>query len=308
VSGIEVSGLVKTYGSARAVDRLSFVCPAGSVTGLLGPNGSGKSTTMRMMLGFARPDAGTATFDGVRYVELPNPGRVVGALLYASAQHAGRGTRETLRLSAAVMGLSARRADECLELVGLASVARKRVGGLSLGMRQRLGIAQALLGSPRFLVLDEPLNGLDPEGIGWVRTLVRHVAAAGGTVLVSSHLLREVQAVADWVVIVDRGRLVSAGPLHEVAATTPFSRVRSADDAALSAALVAHGSAVHAAPGGGLVVEAPARVVGQVALAAGVPLLALADDDEAGLESLFLARTTGEFVSGDAAALVGGAR
>ena len=307
-TGIAVHGLVKTYGATRVVDDLSFSCPRGAVTALLGPNGSGKSTTMRLMLGFARPTSGTASFDGTRYVDLPNPGREVGVLLDAGALHAGRGTRETLRLAATLIGVGVERADECLALVGLQEVGRRRVGSLSLGMRQRLGLALALLGSPRYLVLDEPLNGLDPEGVRWMRSVMRHVAEAGGAVLVSSHLLREVEAVADHVVIIDKGRLVAEGRTSSVTGTTHATRARSLDDAALSIALSSSAISSRPAPGGGLLIDASPEEVGRAAVEARVVLTALGPDETGDLETTFLSSTTGEFIAGDTAALVEGAR
>lgn len=214
---IELSSLSKSYGGRAVVDDVTFSCPPGTVTGFLGPNGAGKSTTLRMLAGLSRADAGTATIAGIPFVRLPNPGRVVGVMLDASAQHSGRTGRETLRLSAQVLGLPGERADELLQLVGLdGDAARKRVGRYSLGMRQRLGIAHALLGDPDVLVLDEPANGLDPQGIRWMRGLVRQFADAGGTVLLSSHLLAEVAAVADRLVVIGGGRIVASGVTREL--------------------------------------------------------------------------------------------
>ncbi|MFC5945908.1 ABC transporter ATP-binding protein, partial [Micromonospora harpali] len=216
---IEVAHLTKRYGGSTAVDDVSFTCAPGSVTGFLGPNGAGKSTTMRMLCGLTPPTAGTATVYGVPYRRLANPGREIGVLLDASAQHAGRTGREVLALSAAVMGVPRREVDVKLDLVGLgAAAARRRVGAYSLGMRQRLGLAHALLGDPRVLVLDEPANGLDPEGIFWMRGLLRDFADRGGTVLLSSHLLREVEAVADRLVVTGGGRVVAQGGTDELLA------------------------------------------------------------------------------------------
>jgi ABC-2 type transport system ATP-binding protein len=209
---ISVSGLTKSYGADRAVDSVSFTVRRGSVTGFLGPNGAGKSTTLRMLVGLSQPTSGTAQVLGGSYVDLPNPGRRVGVLLDASAQHAGRTGREVLRLSAMLMGLSLDRVADMIDRVGLtASEADRRTGGYSLGMRQRLGIGAALLGDPEVLVLDEPANGLDPAGIRWMRGLLRDFADSGGAVLLSSHLLREIEAVADDLVIIGRGRVVTAG-------------------------------------------------------------------------------------------------
>ena len=217
MDAIEVHELTKRYGPVLAVDRLSFSVGAGRVTGFLGPNGAGKTTTLRILLGLVHPNAGTAAVNGLAYADLPDPARRVGAVLEAASFHPGRRAREHLRILATAAGLPLARVDETLERVGLAGAAHRRVGGFSLGMRQRLGLAAALLGDPAILVLDEPTNGLDPDGVRWLRTLLRGLAAEGRTVLVSSHLLSEVaQTVAD-VVIIAGGRLVTQGPLHEVA-------------------------------------------------------------------------------------------
>jgi ABC-2 type transport system ATP-binding protein len=214
---LAVTGLTKRYGGAAAVSDVSFHCPAGTVTGFLGPNGAGKSTTLRMLTGLTPPDTGTATVAGVPFRRLPNPGRVVGVMLDAQAQHGGRTGREALLVSAQILGVPVRRVDEVLSLVGLDDrAARKRVGGYSLGMRQRLGLAHALLGDPGILVLDEPANGLDPAGIRWMRELLRAFAARGGTVLLSSHLLGEVAAIADRLVVIAGGRVVAAGDTAEL--------------------------------------------------------------------------------------------
>ncbi|WP_380164138.1 ABC transporter ATP-binding protein [Jannaschia sp. R86511] len=214
---IEASNLTKHFGSTPVVHDVSFSCPPGTVTGFLGPNGAGKTTTLRMLTGLSPIDSGTATVAGVPFRRLPNPGRVVGVMLDASAQHAGRTGRETLRLGAQVLGVPTDRAEELLELVGLAGpAATRRVGKYSLGMRQRLGLAFALLGDPDVLILDEPANGLDPQGIRWMRGLVRQFADAGGTVLLSSHLLGEIAAVADRLVVIGGGRVVAAGPTAEL--------------------------------------------------------------------------------------------
>jgi ABC-2 type transport system ATP-binding protein len=209
---IELNDLSKRYGAQLAVDGVSFRCEPGTITGFLGPNGAGKSTTLRMLTGLTPPTAGTATVLGTEFARLPNPGRQVGVLLDASAQHAGRSGREVLRLTADVLGVGRGRVPELLNRVGLpASAARKRVGQYSLGMRQRLGIAQALVGEPSVLILDEPANGLDPEGIVWMRRLLRDFADRAGTVLLSSHLLHEIEAVADNLVVIHHGRIVAQG-------------------------------------------------------------------------------------------------
>ncbi|MGH3409661.1 MAG: ABC transporter ATP-binding protein [Streptosporangiaceae bacterium] len=215
---ISVTSLTKFYGTLTAVDGVTFSCEPGTITGFLGPNGAGKSTTLRMIAGLARPDGGYAKIAGRTFTELPNPARLVGILLDASALHPGLSGRTSLRIAATVAGIPHRRADDLLAAVGLADAASRRVGTYSLGMRQRLGLAQALIGAPSVLILDEPANGLDPEGITWIRTLLRDFASRGGTVLLSSHLLAEVQATADHVVIISSGRIVARGALTDLLA------------------------------------------------------------------------------------------
>jgi ABC-2 type transport system ATP-binding protein len=210
---IVVSGLTKAFGAVRAVDGLTFTVERGSITGFLGPNGAGKTTTLRMLLGLVRPDGGTSTIGGNAYLDLPAPSSAVGAVLEATAFHPARTGRGHLRIYCTINGYPRSRADEVLELVGLADAGRRAVRGYSLGMRQRLALATALLGDPQVLVLDEPANGLDPEGIAWMRRLLRDLAAEGRTVLVSSHLLAEAQQLVDHVVIINRGRCVRQGPL-----------------------------------------------------------------------------------------------
>lgn len=214
---IVVSGLTKTFGAVTAVDDLSFTVEPGSITGFLGPNGAGKTTTLRMLLGLATPDAGSATIGGRSYASLPEPNKQVGAVLETSGFHPARSGRNHLRVLCTVNGYPSRRADEMLALVGLSAAGRRAVRGYSLGMRQRLALATALLGDPEVLVLDEPANGLDPEGIAWMRRLLRQLAGQGRTVLVSSHVLSEVQQLVDHVVIVNKGRLVRQGPLAGLA-------------------------------------------------------------------------------------------
>ena len=227
VTMIAVEHLSKRYGRQLAVDDISFSCEPGTVTGFLGPNGAGKSTTLRMICGLTNPNAGTASVLGTSYRSLPNPGREVGVLLDASAQHSGRSGREALTLTAKVLGVERPRVDELMEYVGLSkTAAKKRVGTYSLGMRQRLGIAQALVGDPRVLILDEPANGLDPEGIAWMRRLLRDFADRAGTVLLSSHLLREVEAVADQLVVIGNGKIVAQGSKQELLAATGVDRAR----------------------------------------------------------------------------------
>jgi ABC-2 type transport system ATP-binding protein len=209
---ITVTALRKRYGSVTVVDDVSFTSPPGTVTGFLGPNGAGKSTTLRMIVGLSRPDSGKATIAGVPFAQLANPGRVVGVMLDASAQHGGRTGHETLMVSAGTIGVDAGRVEQLLDYVGLdAAAARRRVSQYSLGMRQRLGLAQAMLGDPDVLILDEPANGLDPAGIRWMRDVVRQFADGGGTVLLSSHLLGEVAAVADHIVVIAGGTVRAAG-------------------------------------------------------------------------------------------------
>ena len=218
---IETEGLTRQLGGRTVVSDVTFRCEPGTVTGFLGPNGAGKTTTMRMLVGLSEPDSGTARILGGRYRDLPNPGRRVGILLDASAQHAGRRGREALAVSAHTMGVPAQRVDALLELVGLdETAARRRVGQYSLGMRQRLGLAHALLGDPEVLILDEPANGLDPAGIHQVRALIRQFASEGRTVFLSSHILSEIEHVCDRVAILNRGRCVASGTVHDVLASS----------------------------------------------------------------------------------------
>ncbi|WP_088314004.1 ABC transporter ATP-binding protein [Kineosporia sp. R_H_3] len=289
---LTIESLTKRYGrGAPAVDDVSFTCAAGTVTGFLGPNGAGKSTTLRMLTGLTPPTSGSATVLGVPYADLPNPGRVVGVMLDASAQHSGRTGRETLRLAASLLGVPARRADEMLERVGLAGAEKRRVRGYSLGMRQRLGIATALLADPVALVLDEPANGLDPEGIRWMRELLQEFAAGGGTVLLSSHLLHEVEATVDRLVVIGAGRVVAQGPLAELLAGSGVV-VRATDTARLATALRAAGLTPLPADDGALRVDTDAETVGRAALAAGVVLTELRAADGGRLEDLFFSLTS----------------
>lgn len=213
---IEARGLTKRYGPTTAVDDVSFTIQPGAVTGFLGPNGAGKSTTMRMIVGLQRPTAGQITIDGRPLAGHRAPLREVGALLDAGARHPGRSARSHLRALAATHHIPPRRVEEVLELTGIAQVAAKRVGGFSLGMGQRLGIAAALLGDPRVLILDEPVNGLDPDGVTWVRNLVRGLAAEGRTVFLSSHLMSEMALTADHLIVIGRGRIIAAGPMADI--------------------------------------------------------------------------------------------
>ena len=288
---IEADGLTKRLGGRVVVDDVTFRCEPGTVTGFLGPNGAGKTTTMRMLCGLLSPDAGNPRILGVNYRELPNPARRVGVLLDAAAQHGGRRGRETLALSARTMGVDERRADELLKRVGLdRSASRKRVKQYSLGMRQRLGIAHALLGDPEVLILDEPANGLDPEGMRWMRVLLRDFAERGGTVMLSSHLLNEVEAVADQLVIIGAGKIVAQGS-HEELLAGAGTLVRAADPAALVAALDAAQLAHVRSADGGFIVEAEPALVGQATLAGAVALTHLGPSESAGLEQLFFELT-----------------
>ncbi|WP_125099615.1 ABC transporter ATP-binding protein [Leucobacter chromiireducens] len=222
---IEARGLSKRYGSKTAVDDVSFTIQPGQVTGFLGPNGAGKSTSMRLMVGLDRPTGGTVTIHGRKYADLPAPLHEVGALLDAKGVHPGRSARSHLRALAATHRIPERRVHEVLEQTGLGAVANKRVGGFSLGMGQRLGIAAALLGDPRVLILDEPVNGLDPDGVLWVRQLVRHLASEGRTVLLSSHLMSEMAQTADHVIVLGRGRVVADAPIAEFVSAGRQQRV-----------------------------------------------------------------------------------
>jgi ABC-2 type transport system ATP-binding protein len=287
---ITVEGVTKIYHDFTAVDDVSFTAQAGRVTGFLGPNGAGKSTSMRIMVGLTRATAGTVTIGGRRYVDLPNPGLEVGVLLDASAQHAGRTGREILTIAQLYMGLPRSRVEEMLEVVSLTPAeASRRVGNYSLGMRQRLGIAAALLGDPEVLILDEPANGLDPAGIRWMRDLLRGYADRGGTVLLSSHLLHEIEVIADDIVMIGNGRIVSQGAKSELlhAAGTV---VRGADPVLLQSALGELGIATTRSADGALHTDADPALVGKVALEAGVPLTELRAED-AGLEDMFLELT-----------------
>jgi ABC-2 type transport system ATP-binding protein len=284
--------LTKRRGGLAVVSDVTFRCEPGTVTGFLGPNGAGKTTTMRMLVGLSAPDSGRALLFGGRYRDLPNPGRRVGILLDASAQHAGRRGREALAVSARTMGVPVQRVDTLLKLVGLdETAAGRRVGRYSLGMRQRLGLAHALLGEPEVLILDEPANGLDPEGMRWMRRLLRDFADRGGTVLLSSHLLAEVEAVADRMIIIGDGRIQAQGTRAELLPWT--GTIVEADDlAALGAALHSAGVAMHPADGDRGLVEAKPEVVARVAMANDVVLRRLAPAEDAGLERLFFELTT----------------
>jgi len=274
MAAIRVQGLTKRFGDVLAVDQLGFEVEAGTVAGFLGPNGAGKTTTLRMLLGLVAPDAGTATIGGRPYRQLPDPARRVGAVLEAGGFHPGRSGRDHLRVLATAAGLPPGRADQVLEQTGLAGAGRRRAGGYSLGMRQRLGLAAALLGDPEVLILDEPANGLDPEGVHWLRGLVRGLAAEGRTVLVSSHLLAEVAQTVDQVVIIDQGRLVAQSTMAALTAGADRTvRVRTPQPETLRDLLVARGATVTLdGPDRLVVAGATTEQVGQAAAAGGVVL------------------------------------
>jgi len=286
---IKVDRLTRKYGSFTAVDDISFVAEPGRVTGFLGPNGAGKTTTMRVMVGLTPATHGTVTIGGHHYKDIPNPGRHVGVLLDASAQHAGRTGREVLTIGARTMGLPDSRVDEMLRLVSLDErESKRRVRNYSLGMRQRLGIAHALLGDPSVLILDEPANGLDPAGIRWMRGLLKQYAERGGTVLLSSHLLHEVQQIADDLVMIGRGRIVAQGTPESLLQDSG-TFVRAVESDQLAAALEQAGIAT-TPHGNGLRAEAEALQVGKVAAANTITLVELRPND-GGLEDLFLELT-----------------
>ena len=287
---ITVDGVTKTYGGFLAVDDVSFVAKPGRVTGFLGPNGAGKSTTMRIMVGLTPATRGGVTIGGHRYADLPNPGLHVGVLLDASAQHDGRTGREILTIGADTMGLPRARVDEMLELVSLSQAeAKRRLKNYSLGMRQRLGIAHALLGDPKILILDEPANGLDPAGIHWMRGLLKEYAVQGGTVLLSSHLLYEVEKIADDLILIGNGRIVAQGTKQELLQTRG-AYVKAVEHEALLDALIEEGIHV-VASGDGLRSDADAIQIGKVAAARAITLVELRPADGSGLEDLFLQLT-----------------
>jgi ABC-2 type transport system ATP-binding protein len=288
---ITVSGLTKRYGDRTVVDDVSFALEPGTVTGFLGPNGAGKTTTMRMITGLVPATSGRALVNGRPYTALANPGAVMGTLLDAAAVHPGRTGRTHLRILASTIGVPEERVDEVLALVGLSDAAGRRIGGYSLGMRQRLGIAGALLADPPVLMFDEPANGLDPEGIRWMRDLLRGHAARGGTVLLSSHLLGEVEHTVDRLVVIGGGRIVADGPIRALLGSDG-AVVRALEPLALSAVLDAAGFEAHARVDGALVV--PGAVPEQIGRLAAEHRLVLTDlrPLEQGLEDLFFSLTT----------------
>jgi ABC-2 type transport system ATP-binding protein len=292
---VDVQGLSKSFGAVRAVSNLTFSVEPGSVTGFLGPNGAGKTTTMRMVLGLERPDAGVATFDGRPYAELPAPLRTVGAVL-ETAFHPGRTAANHLRVYCRAAGLPVSRADETLQQVGLGDAGARRAGTYSLGMRQRLALATALLGEPSVLVLDEPANGLDPEGIQWLRGFIRYLAhEEGRTVLVSSHLLSEVEQTADRVVIVGAGQLIRQGSIAELRSEAAGDVIVRSPDADRLTAVLRSGGLTATAKDDGLLTVAGATPaeVGARAFAAGVELHELRAETS-GLEELYFRLTAGE--------------
>lgn len=295
MTAIEIKNLVKSFGSVKAVDDVSFRVEAGTVTGFLGPNGAGKTTTLRSLLGLVTPDSGEALVNGRPYASLSAPLTEVGAVLEGTSFHPGRTARNHLRIMCTAAGLPAKRADEALEQVGLTDAANKRVQGFSLGMRQRLALASALLGQPKVYILDEPANGLDPAGIEWLRGFLRHLAHdQGAAVLVSSHVLSEVEQTVDNVVIIAKGRLVRQGSLAELTANGGEAvRVRTAKAAELAPALEAAGGTVERVDEGLLRVRGlDAEVIGQVALDRRIVLAEVAQE-RSDLQKVFLELTEG---------------
>ncbi|MGH3387877.1 MAG: ABC transporter ATP-binding protein [Actinomadura sp.] len=290
---IEAKNLTKRYGDKVAVDDLSFTVEPGTVTGFLGPNGAGKSTTMRLLLGLDRPNSGDATIDGRHYRDLPQPLRVVGALLEARAIHTGRSAYNHLMCLAQTQGIGKKRVDEVIDLVGLHEVARKRAGGFSLGMGQRLGIAAALLGDPAVLILDEPVNGLDPEGIVWIRNLMKYLAAEGRTVFVSSHLMNEMAVTAEHLIVIGRGKLIADCSTQDFVerSTEQIVVVRSPDAGRLTDVIAADGGKV--TPDGDLTLTVrnmPAERIGELAAGSGLILHELTPQ-RGSLEAAFMELT-----------------
>jgi len=291
---LEARGLTKRFGSTTAVDDLNFAIEPGRITGFLGPNGAGKTTTLRMLLGLVHPTGGEALVEGVPYPKLHNPARTVGAVLEASSYHPSRSGRNHLRVLATAAGIPLARVDETLEQVELSDAGRRRVKTYSLGMRQRLSVAAALLGDPRLLLLDEPANGLDPEGIRWLRNFLRSFAAGGGTVFISSHVLAEVAQLADEVVIIHKAKLVAHEPLAALTARAAGGTiVRSPDADRLREQLAAAGIEASGADTNELRAAAPPERVGEVAAAGGIVLHELRAES-ASLEEVFLELTGGE--------------
>ncbi|MGW6692294.1 ABC transporter ATP-binding protein [Rhodococcus sp. NPDC054953] len=299
VPAVDVVGLTKTFGASVAVSNLSFTVPVGSITGFVGPNGAGKTTTLRMLLGLVAPTSGYATVAGLPFTELPHPARTVGVLLDSQSMHPARSGLAHLLVYAAAIGVPDDRAGEVLTTVGLGPAARQKVDAYSLGMRQRLALATALLGDPQILVLDEPANGLDPEGIAWLRQFLRAFAATGRTVLMSSHLLGELEQTVDRLVIVDRGSLVYQGGVDELrAAHSARVLVAASDPATLALALGARGvTDAQVMPDGRLAVRgADEPAIAAAAAAAGVRIFGIATE-RVDLEQVFLSMTFGRFAA-----------
>ena len=271
---IEVRNLTKRFGTFTAVDNLSFTVEPGRITGFLGPNGAGKTTTLRMLLGLVNPSSGAATIGGRYYHDIAQPMSVVGSALEATNFHPGRTGRDHLRVLADTAGVGVQRVDEMLELVGIPAAARKRAGGYSMGMRQRLGLAAAMLGEPQVLILDEPANGLDPEGIRWLRGFLRHLSTQGKTILISSHMLQEVEQTVDDVVIISNGRLVKQGAMADLHGA-PRALVRTTDHDALAGALRVADVTSTVEDGAVMVDTNDLRLIGDVALRAGLPIYEL---------------------------------
>ena len=291
---VVVSHLTKVFGPVKAVDDLSFTVEPGTVMGFLGPNGAGKTTTLRCVLGLISPTSGTSTISGRRYADLADPLGTVGALLESSEFHPGRTARNHLKVLCAAAGIPDRRTDEVLDMTGMTDAANRRVGTFSTGMRQRLGLAASLLGDPAVLVLDEPANGLDPAGINWIRHMLRYFAGEGKTVLVSSHLLAEMEHTADAIVIIDKGRMIRTGTMAEIiGASASAVRVRSPRPDLLREALTEAGLAVEARDGALLISHAEAAHVGHIAFTAGIELQELAEE-HSDLEQVFLDLTGNE--------------
>jgi ABC-2 type transport system ATP-binding protein len=302
VGNIVVSGLTKTFGTVKAVDNLSFEVPAGTITGFLGPNGAGKTTTLRCLLGLVGPTGGTATIGGRTYRDLARPAETVGAMLEASSFHPARTGRNHLLVYCTVNGFPDKRADEVLDLVGLTKVAKRRAGGFSLGMSQRLGIAGALLGDPKVLLFDEPVNGLDPEGILWIRQFMQGLATEGRTVLVSSHLLSEMALTASDLVVIGKGKLISQSSTTEFVERSAENtvRVRSPHADKLGAMLLDKGFTVREGEDGALTVSgASSDQIGDIAASAGVVLHELSPQ-RGSLEEAFM-QLTGDSVEYHAA-------
>ena len=289
---VEVRDLTKQFGSLKAVDNLSFSVEPGRITGFLGPNGAGKTTTLRMLLGLVRPTSGSATIGGQPYAHLRTPQHVVGAALEATNFHPGRSGRDHLRVMADTAHVDSKRVDEMLEMVGIPAAARQRAGGYSMGMRQRLALAGALLGDPQVLLLDEPANGLDPEGIRWLRMLLRHLSGQGKTILISSHMLSEVEQTVDDVVIIANGRLIRQGAIGDLP-TEHVSTVRTSEPQQLIAALTTSGLQASEVDGSIQVVGRDLVRIGDVAFRAGLPIHELRANEN-DLEKLFFELTSAE--------------